>query len=258
VKRRIPAAAVFLALAAVVAVPEPPRPERAPDVWEQDLADIDIAALSPGEWAEYEMTGPDWPAAGNRRPVRRLACVDADAELAWIEITVRNGGPGLDGGVLALGVRKKDRHVEKAFWSRGGAEAAPVPVREGRAGGAALPGGSVPNVTGTGTVSKEKIKAGSSTLDCEKVELETLVTVNCCESKCRTTTWVSEKVPFRVWAEDPPRVEGIPAEIQWVARPTVRGGLVKRSVFRDNATTTAVLVRWGTDAKETLKRPDAK
>ncbi|MBI2922622.1 MAG: hypothetical protein HYY18_16340 [Planctomycetes bacterium] len=253
-------ASLFALIAALTVLPrtarsEDPRPAL-PAVWESEMADCDIGALAAGDWAEYELAGPMWiaPAAG-KKPSRRLACVAADEEGVWVEVTHRNVSPATEGLVLALRVRRADRKVTRAVWAKPGEAGTEAEVKPGAPGEGVPPPGGPPKVTGTGTAAKEKLKAGTTALDCEKVELETVIETSCCEIRTRTTTWVSEKVPFVPWVDDPPRVSGIPAQIEWKSKPAVKGGLVKRSVFRENQTTTVTLVRWGRDAKGAVKLP---
>ena len=254
--------ASLLALtAALLAAPRAARSEEPapslPAVWESELADYDVGALAAGDWVEYELAGPAWPVpAAGKKPSRRLACVAADEAGVWVEVTQKNVSPATDGLVLALRVGRADRKTTRAIWAKAGQAGTEAKVNPGAPGEGPAPPGGPPKATGTGTAAREKIKAGATPLECEKVELETLLVTNCCEIKTRTTTWVSEKVPFVPWVEDPPRVMGIPAQIEWKAKPTVKGGLVKRAVFRENRTTTVTLVKWGRDAKGAVKLPE--
>jgi len=253
----LPSRGAFLALlcAGVTLRAEDPALPTAPQVWETDLCDWDAAALKEGDWVEYELSSPSVTAAPGKRPARRFACVGLDGETAWVEVTEKNAGPAKDGMVLALGVSRETGRVTAAFWGRAGGRAIPVKPTAGAPG---MPGGPLvtrPSVAGTGTVSREKVKSGAALLDCEKIELRTELTSSCCNEKSRTTLWVSDKVPFPALVGERPLVKGVAAEIEWTGKPTVRGGLVRKSVFRNNATETMTLLRHGRDAAVTLSRP---
>jgi hypothetical protein len=240
----------LLLLAALPLAAEPPEP--APAVYESEMAEYDVGALSAGEWVEYELSGPGWAApAAAKKAVRRLACVGVEGDVARVEVTLKNAGAPWEGHVLSLDVRRSDRLVSAAFWGRAGGRGEAVKVQPGVPGGG--PQGDAPKVTGTGKVAREKVKIAATTWDCEKREVETLLVTSCCEIRTRTTTWVNEKVPFRPWSGQT-TVQGIRAEIAWEGERKVAGGLVKKSVSRDNATSTVTLLKSGTDAKAALPR----
>jgi hypothetical protein len=256
--RRLPARLLASSAFLLLAFPLPAEePKPAPRVYELDMAGWDAAALAAGDWVEHEMAGPAWPQVGTKRPVRRLACVGVEGDVAWVEVTYRNAPAALDGMVLALAVRRTDRKVARAYWGKPGGEATEVKVQPGSPG-ASGPGVVKPTCTGSGKVAKEKTKAAGATLDCEKVELETHLTSSCCDERVRTTTWVCDKVPFRAWIEEAPQVGGVTAAVTWEGKPAVKGGVAKRTVFANNQLTTETLLKHGTDAKETLSRPKPK
>ncbi|MCE9584959.1 MAG: hypothetical protein K8T20_20905 [Planctomycetes bacterium] len=252
------AAALLLGLLLALSAPAPaedPKAPSLPQVRESDLADWDVASLSPGDWVEHELAGPGSPAtAGNKRPARRLACVAVEEAVVWVEVTMKNAGPVWEGMVLSLGARKSDGKVTKAFWGKPSGEGRELTVGAAQAGPGIAPGTARPTVTAACKVTKEKMKGGSSTFDCEKVEIETQLTSSCCDEKRRTTSWVSEKVPFHARIEEKPRVNGLEAETTWDGKPSVKGGLVKRTVSENNTLEVMTLLRSGTDAKESLKR----
>ncbi|MEK7465976.1 MAG: hypothetical protein AAB074_01060 [Planctomycetota bacterium] len=231
----------------------------APAVHENDLADWDIAALAAGDWAEHELAGRSAPVtAGNKRPSRRLACVAVEEDLAWVEVTMKNAGKEWESMVLSLGARKSDGKVARACWGRSGATGTEVKVGPPTGGPAVAPGTPKPTVTASGTVTKEKAKAGSTSYECEKIELETQLTSSCCDEKARITVWVSDKVAFRARVEEKVKVNGLEAETTWNGKPTVRGGVVKRQVSSGGSLEIMMLLRNGTDAKEALARPEFK
>jgi len=247
--------ALLLASAGASGAENPP----APAVHENDLADWDVAALAAGDWAEHELAGRSAPATtGNKRPARRLACVAVEADVAWVEVTMKNAGKDWDGMVLSLGARKSDGKVTKALWGRSGATGTEVKVGPPAGGPAVAPGAPKPTVTASGTVTKEKMKAGSSTYECEKVELETQLTSSCCDEHARITVWVCEKVAFRARLDEKVKVNGLEAETTWNGKPTIQGGVVKRQVSIGGALEIMTLLRHGTDAKEALGRPAKK
>jgi hypothetical protein len=253
--KRLLAVALLLASAGASSADDPP----APAVHENDLADWDIAALAAGDWAEHELAGRSAPATtGNKRPARRLACVAVEAELAWIEVTMKNAGKDWDGMVLSLGAKKSDGKVTRAWWGRSGATGKEVKVGPPAGGPAVALGAPKPTVTASGTVTKEKAKAGASTYECEKVEIETQLTSSCCDEHARITLWICEKVAFRARLDEKVKVNGLEAETTWTGKPTVKGGVVKRQVSTGGALEIMTLLRHGTDAKEALSRPDKK
>lgn len=246
---------MMLSAAAVLRAEDAP----APTVRENELADWDVAALAAGDWAEFELAGPSAPpAVGNKRPSRRLACVAVEADLVWVEITMKNAGKAWDGYVLALGATKADGKVTRALWGKPGAEGVEVPVNPPSFGPAVAPGTPRPTVTATGTVTKEKTKAGATTYDCEKVEIETQLTSSCCDERARITTWISEKVRFHARIDEKVRVNGLDADTTWNGKPAVKGGIVRRQVSSAGSLDVMTHLRSGTDAKETLKRPEPK
>ncbi len=252
-----PLAVLAVVLSAGIAV----RAEEAsaPAVRENDLADWDVAALAAGDWAEFELAGPSAPpAAGNKRPSRRLACVGVEGDLVWVEVTMKNAGRAWEGMVLCLGARKADGKVAKAYWGKPGAACEELAVGPAATGPAVAPGTPRPTVTATGTVTKEKTKAGTTAYDCEKIEVETQLTSSCCDEKSRITTWISEKVPFRARIDEKIRVNGLDADTTWNGKPSVKGGIVRRQVSSAGSLDVMTLLRSGTDAKETLKRPEPK
>lgn len=256
-KRASAIVATLLALAAAAEDPKAPAP---PQVRENDLAAWDFASLAAGDWVEHELAGGSAAVGANgKRPARRLACVAVEDDVVWVEMTVKNAGPAWDGIVVVMGAKKADGRVTKAFWGKAGGEAKELTVGPPQNGPAVAPGGTGrPTVTAQGTTTKEKVKAGGATLDCEKIEIETQLTSACCDEKARTTTWVSEKVPFHARIEEKVKVNGLDAETTWNGKPTVKGGVAKRSVSRNNTLELETLLRFGTDAKESLKRPAKK
>ncbi|KAF0245877.1 MAG: hypothetical protein FD180_1236 [Planctomycetota bacterium] len=252
-------AALFVGVLLMPAMTARAEEPEAPPVHENDLADWDVPALSAGDWAEHELAGPSAPVtSGNKRPSRRLACVAVEEEMVWVEVTMKHAGKTWDGMVLSLGARKPDGKVTRACWGRTGATGTELQVRPPSGGPAVAPGSPKPAVTATGTVTKEKTKAGSTSYECEKIELETQLTSSCCDEKARITVWVSEKVPFRARVDEKVKVNGLEAETTWNGKPTVKGGVVKRQVSSGGSLEIMTLLRSGTDAREALARPDLK
>lgn len=249
-------APAFALLAALAAAADPPP---APPVRENDLAEWDVAALVAGEWAEHELAGPSAPPAqGSRRPSRRLACVAVESETVWVEVTMKNAGKTWEGMVLLLGARKSDGKVAQAFWGKPGGEGTTVTVGPPAQGPAVAPGTPRPTVTASGTVTREKTKAGTTTYDCEKIEVETHLSSSCCDERARITTWVSDKVAFAAKVEEKVKVNGLDAETTWNGKPTVKGGVVRRQVGSAGTLDVITLLRHGKDATATLKRPESK
>ncbi len=118
-------------------------------------------------------------------------------------------------------------------------------------------------IRGTAKVTKEMLKVDGVDMDCERKDIEAVMTNPTwktyrkdhplLEMKVKTSTWVSDKVPFRSIS-----VDGSPGnpedKLTWEGKCTVKGGVVR--FVRESGTSkhTITLVGWGTDAKGTLQK----
>ena len=233
---------VLAALPASAKDPEP-APDIPPTVYRGEYVDIDVSGLKEGDWSEYE-TADTNAAPKAKKPTMRLACVKVEPELAWVELTRGNDSELREGRVLVLALRKTDSQVAQAFYGKPGEAAQTLKVVEGGARGE-MPSAIPAVVEGSGKTSKEKFKAGTLSLDCEKIETDLTTTTGCCANRRRTAYLVSEKVAFA-----PRFPEG--AGITWESKPTGKAGLVRRVIDIEGHKIIMTLLRFGTDAKQTL------
>jgi hypothetical protein len=214
-------------------------------------AGYDISALKEGEWVEYESKST---AAGTTSASKsRWACVKVEGNTAWVETSAA----GYDGWTYLFAVDKGDRKVKKAYAGKSGQDAKEIKVT------ATGTGGTVNNtnykVRGTVKISKETLTVKGTAFDCEKQESSTTSTMDGKDYTSKSTSWVSDKVPFRFyWDESELNKKDPNVDIKYEGKPSVRGGYVKTWSEGSGTTSEMNLTGWGTDAKMSVKLPAPK
>jgi len=217
-------------------------------VYDNNCAHYDVAALKEGDWVEYEAKS----SAGGGVSKTRTACVKVDS-LVWIETAVA----GYEGWYLLVGVDKADRKVKKAYMGEKDKEAKELKVEP--APTAAAGGNTDYKVRGTGKVSRESVTVKGTAYDCEKIDTNSTTTVSGKDYASKSTTWVSEKVPFRYYVDEKANAAAMNnADYKWEGKPSVKGGYVKMTSESSGMTSEMNLVGCGTDAKMTVKLPAPK
>src|SRR5258706_2775080 len=222
-----------------------------------DVAGYDVEALKASDWVEHEieMTG------GENFKAKR-ACLTVDGDTAWIETNWNLWQHS--GTVFLLAVNRSDRKVAKAWWGKPGAKGKELKVK------AYVADPSLAEIEqemwktetkGTGKVSKEKLQVNGMQLDCERTDLDYVMTNpgwttgkknELIELKETKSKWIGEQVPFRAFSSAKVTYN-LESHLKWEGKRTIRGGTVKSVTESPNFKWTMTLVGWGTDAKGTLQ-----
>lgn len=216
-----------------------------PTVMDTTTTYIDIAALKEGDWVETENKGQGYSMKS------KMACVGMKDGLVWIEQT-NSSQPGW---VTLLAVDKADRKTKKAFWGEAGKEAKEIKVTAAPTGGATA-GGETPKSKGTVKITKETVTVAGKSIECEKSESDITTTVQGKDYRTKSTSWMSDMVPFRSWYDEKQgdAYKGqtdIKVEGKW----TLKGAAMVK-MTSDNGS--AEIIGLGTDAKMTVKLPAGK
>ncbi|KAF0245874.1 MAG: hypothetical protein FD180_1233 [Planctomycetota bacterium] len=215
-----------------------------PVVYAETTVSWDIAALKEGEWVETETKSGAYSAK------TKNACVAIKDGLTWVE----QSDSSKSGWVMLLGVDKGDRKTKKAYWGKTGEEAKEIKVQNMPTGGA--PAGETPKSRGTVKISKDTVTVSGTAIECDKSESDITTTIQGKDYRGQSTSWMSDKVPFRSWYDEKSgdyykNNPDIKVEGKW----TLKGAAMVKMTSEGS---TVQLVGMGTDAKMTVKLPVAK
>lgn len=259
-KRRVPAWAAGVALAAALLVPAAigrallaKRPEERPfeleiparpSVSAYELIAYDVAALRAGDWVEYDNVCSSGLDVSSRIRTR-LACVGVDGDAAWIESRDLLLARFYPGTVILMEASRSTGLVKRAWWGAPGGAGSEIAVE---APASAVPRGEALALSRRRAApSLESLETPQGALACELVRYS----VKPREGEGTTSdarTWFSASVPF------PRRVSMTAAddEIDWDAPRTIRGGVVREEYRGVVVRSEMVLTAWGRDARATL------
>lgn len=215
-----------------------------PMVYDSTTQNWDIAALKEGEWVETETKGSGYSSKS------KMACVGMKDGLVWVEMT----GSNQEGWVTLLGVDKGDRKTKKAFWGKSGEEGKEIKVQAMPTAGTA--GGVIPKYKGTVKISKDTVTVGGTSVECEKNESNITMTYDGKDTATSSTSWMSDKVPFRSWYDEKATSEWAKnTDIKYEGKSNLKGAALVKMTTEGSST---MIVGMGTDAKMTLKLPAPK
>ncbi|MCE9584961.1 MAG: hypothetical protein K8T20_20915, partial [Planctomycetes bacterium] len=180
----------------------------------------------------------------------KLACVGIKDGLVWVE----QSNSQQAGWVTLLGIDKGDRKTKKAYWGKAGAEAKEIKVSVmPTAGGAA---GETPKSKGTIKISKDTVTVNGTAIECEKSEADITTTVQGKDYRSQSTSWMSDKVPFRSWYDEKATNDAMKnTDIKYEGKYTLKGAAVVKMTSEGS---NMMIVGMGTDAKMTVKLPATK
>lgn len=215
-----------------------------PTVYDTSTTGWDIAALKEGDWVETEMKGTGYSMK------TKLACVGIKDGLVWVE----QSNSQQAGWVTLLGIDRGDRKTKKAYWGKSGEEAKEIKVSAMPTSGGTA--GEMPKMKGTIKISKDTVTVNGTAIECEKSESDITMTYQGKDTRSQSTSWMSDKVPFRSWYDEKATAESMKnTDIKYEGKYTLKGAtLVKMTAEGSNT----MIVGMGTDAKMTVKLPATK
>lgn len=216
-----------------------------PTVYDSMSTGWDVAALKEGEWVETETKGSGYSMKS------KLACVGTKDGLVWIEQTNSSQA----GWVTLLGVDKADRKTKKAYWGKAGEEAKEIKVQAMPTGGGGA-AGEMPKSKGTIKYSNETLTVAGKSVECQKMESDITTTYQGKDTRSQSTSWMSDKVPFRSWYDEKAAdAYKNNSDIKVEGKYTLKGANLVKMTAQG---TTMEIVGMGTDAKMTVKLPAPK
>lgn len=218
-----------------------------PTVSDMQMSMYDIGALKAGDWVEYEQE------AYGQKYSMKYACVGIEGDTVWIEYSDAGLAMMHKGTAILVAVNKGDRKVTKAYWGKPGEKGKELKVTETPKGDGSKPA-ETPKITGTCKISSEKCSAAGKDFDCEKMAMETSMTMNGAEYKSKTTMWKSDAVPFGYYMDDKGEWKKAMGDIKMEGEAKCKGGVVKTETEMSGMKTVMVLKGIGTDAKQTIQK----
>jgi hypothetical protein len=218
-------------------------PANKPVIYDASYSYWDLAALKEGQWVSYETKG--------QGVKTKNACVKIEGNLVWVEMST-----SANDWVTLVAVDKSDRKVKKAYYGQAGKEASEIKVEPMPTAG----GGAATDYKVKGTVkyAKDSLTVKGTTFNCERTDSDTTMTTGGKDYASKSSTWVSDQVPFGTyWDEAQANKKDPNVDIKVEGKPSVKGGMVKSTSSSSGVSSETNLVDWGTDAKMTVKLPAA-